>query len=893
MFSDSMPLEEYQKKRRFDKTPEPTGGTPDNERLHFVIQKHQATHLHYDFRLELKGVLKSWAVPKGPSMNPDDHRLAQAVEDHPYDYKDFEGIIPKGQYGGGTVIIWDEGTYEPAEKFSTKKEKEHWLMSNYYKGAVRIRLAGSKLKGEFELVKKRERGENSWVLSKIADRHALKTDVLKKDRSVVSGMTLEEMADNPEARQWQSNRSAPPKVDIDKAIRKGVKSAMPLKVEPTLSTLIEKPFNDDDWLYEVKFDGYRIITFVKKGKKPKLQSRGLLDFTSKYPLVEHELTKLSYDVVLDGEVVALDEDGLPDFEALQSYNGRDPIAYYVFDLLWINGYDLTGLPLTERRAILEAILPKNDVILYSRDFPDGVALFELIRGRGMEGIVIKRKDSRYQAGRRTQAWLKVRTTLVEDFVVGGWTESDSNRAFRSLIFGTYRDGKLTYVGHAGGGFKENEMAGILERLKPLEVKICPFEGTVDTSTAPHWVKPELVVRIKYATKTRAGNIRKPATFLGFVDDKKAGELIREAVITPEEAEPAAEEREAVEDRGAEVKKEKKAPKVKKRGVKAAEAVETAEDSNWPDIEKLEVASEGQLPIEGHDVRVTNLEKVLWSDHNINKAALLNYYISVSPYLLPYLKDRPLSLHLKPYSPTAPGLYIKDMEGREPAFAEVFPTPRKVKKKGKRNMIDYLVCQNLATLVYIVNLGAIDLNPWNSRTIAAGEPDFIVIDLDPSDDDFSKVIETAKAAREVFDKYRLTSFIKTSGKTGMHLLLPCRGVDHSGARAIAENLAKEIHALLPAITTTEMSIAKRGSKLYIDPNQNDFSDTIASAYSVRPFHIPAVSTPLEWKEVNAKLDPGSFMIGTVLKRIAKKGDLWNGMFDESLCIRNTGILREFL
>jgi len=866
-----MPLDKYKEKRAFEKTPEPTGGESNSDKLLFVVQKHAASHLHYDFRLELKGVLKSWAVPKGPSMNPAEHRLAQAVEDHPYDYKDFEGTIPKGQYGGGTVIIWDEGTYEPSEKIKGKKEQEHWIASHYYKNALKIKLNGKKLKGEFTLVRTFERGENSWLLSKVEDKHASTKDIREKDKSVVSSLTIEDMAANAEANVWQSNRKEQAAKKEITSKTPGKKAVHPQKVEPMLATLVREPFTNEDWLFEVKFDGYRIISHKDNGKV-KLLSRKL-DYTKNFKAVVEELSKLDHDFVMDGEVVVLDENGHPNFDALQKYKEGMHLAYYVFDLLWLEGEDLTRLPLMERRERLLSILEENDIIRYSRDFEDGVALFEAIKAQGLEGIMCKRKSSTYQAGKRSADWLKLPTKKVQDFVVGGWTESESGKAFRSLIFGNYRVGKFQYVGHVGGGFKETQRKEILADLRKLETTECPFVGKVETETKVHWLKPERVVIVEFATWTESGSIRKPATFKGFRSDKDP------QTVTPEEPLSGKQEEEVVAE-------EKTASKQQKE-----KETETAEDSNWPEIEAEEIKSEGLFPIDGYKVKLYNIEKQVWK--GIAKAKLIQYYHSVAPYILPYLRDRPLSLHIKNLGASAPGFYIKDMEGRQPEFGDIYSMQRKHKKKGKRNVIDYLVCNNEATLLYLINLGCVDLNPWNSRTASPENPDYVVIDLDPTEDDFKKVIETAKAAKEIFDKYKLKSFIKTSGKTGMHLVLPCSGFSYPQARIIAEKIGEEIQQFVPEISTTEITISKRATKLFIDPSQNDIADTIASAYSVRPFKHPQVSTPLEWKEVNDKLDPKAFTIDTIGKRLEKKGDLWEGLTDEKVRAANNKKLQQFL
>jgi bifunctional non-homologous end joining protein LigD len=540
-----MSLVKYKEKRSFDKTPEPTGGQPKDSELHFVVQKHHASHLHYDFRLEMEGVLKSWAVPKGPSMNPADKRLAMMVEDHPWDYRNFEGIIPSG-YGAGTVIVWDEGTYEPVEKKKTKKENEKSLMHHLYQGTISFVLKGKKLKGEFALVKTQGHGENAWLLIKKDDGYASTEEISKKDKSVISHKTLEQVKAHP-AKEWKSNReqksTTVPEIavsesqknenaDIDNLIKKGEKSTFLSGVSPMLCSLIKQPFQDPDYLYEVKFDGYRIIAFVKK-RKVTLSSRSGLDYTHKYTAVANELKKLNFDIILDGEIVALNKEGHPDFDALQKNTGEYPLAFYLFDIPWCKGYDLMNLSLVERKEILSQTIPFNEVLKYSDHFDDGLMLYELIKDQHLEGIVAKKRESKYQPGKRNKDWLKLPAERRQEFVIGGWTESESGTPFAALIFGYYEKGKLMYQGHAGGGYTDKQKKEIFKKIKKLEIKEKPFANKVETSRKVHWMKPELVANIKFATYTKSGNIRKPAIFLGFRDDKKPEKVVEEKIVKPD------------------------------------------------------------------------------------------------------------------------------------------------------------------------------------------------------------------------------------------------------------------------------------------------------------------------------------------------------------------------
>jgi bifunctional non-homologous end joining protein LigD len=875
-------LGQYKAKRNFKKTAEPAGGNPGSDKLVFVVQKHHASHLHYDFRLEVKGVLKSWAVPRGPSMDPEERRLAMPVEDHPYDYKDFEGIIPKGQYGGGTVIVWDEGWYEPAvdEKLKDKAAKEHWMMSNYYKNALKITLHGHKLKGDFILIKFQEdKYEGGWRLIKADDQYATKDDILEKDRSVKSKLTIGQMTEKQGADIWNSNREPSvagtkiqdeAKPDIGELKKQGIKKAMPESVMPMLCTLTKEVVADENYLYEVKWDGYRIISYIE-GKKVRMDSRSALDYTHKYPPIAKALKELGHDAVLDGEVVVFNEEGKPDFDALQTYNGRHtPINYCVFDILWLDSYNLQNLPLTDRKAILEELTKDNDVLRFSASFEDGEALYRQALDLDLEGIVAKRKDSTYIPGARDNNWLKTPTRKRQEFVIGGWAESNKSRPFRSLLFGAYnKRGEFEWIGRSDSGYKEKDMPGILSQLQKLETGQSPFINEVlDTKGAKiHWVKRELVANFEFATWTKTGRIRKPATFLGFRKDKKAEQVVREVPLTDEQE--------------AEIINEPEDTQLKQK------ETATDTDSNWPKVESKKIHSERRFEFAGRTVTMNNIEQELW--RGVTKARLITYYHQICPYILPYLEDRPISLHIKQDGANAPGFYIKDMEGRQPDYLDIFSDQRRHKKKGKRDRIDYAVCNNEAALLYLINLGNIDLNPWSSSTKNPQEPDFISIDLDPSDGDFGKAVKTAQSAKKLFDRYKLQSLVKTSGKTGIHIFLPCQGFTYPQARTLSEKLGQEIADLVPDIATTEVSISHRGEKLFVDPSQNDYADTLACVYSVRPHKHPTVSTPLEWKEVKDKLDPGKFTMDNLPERLEKKGDLFENLRNETWRKANSNIL----
>ncbi len=585
--------------------------------------------------------------------------------------------------------------------------------------------------------------------------------------------------------------------------QEGKKRPFPSRIEPMLCTLEETISNNPVYLYEIKWDGYRILSF-KNRSRVTLHSRKSLDYSSKYPPVAEAIKHLRHSCVLDSEVVVLNSKGLPDFDALQIYNGNDPIAYYVFDILWLDAYDLMRLPLIERRKILAKVIAPDDVLRISEEFEDADALFKQIKKLGLEGVVAKRKDSTYKPGKRGPDWLKYKTEIRQDYVIGGWTESESGRPFAALMFGYYNQGKLYYLGHSGGGFKEKEIPVIKKKLEKLETKKKPFVNEAEAYTKIHWVKPLLVADFKFDTFTKSGKVRKSAIFLGFRNDKDPKEVQYEPPVV--------------------------AHTIKREKFHLASPAK----SNWKKIE-LDSENSWTATIDGHEVTFNGVDREIWRGYT--KAELIQYYHTVAKYMMPHLKDRPQSLHIKPINAYAEGFYIKDIEGKQPDWAEIFSVKRKHKEQGKRDIIDYLVCQNEASLLYLVNLGCIDINPWTSRVQSPEQPDYIAIDLDPTEKDdnvnFKKVIEVAMATKEYCDLKKLKAFCKTSGKTGIHFYIPCGGFNFKEARYLAEQICGDVHKTTKAISTTEVSIAKRGDKVYLDPNQNDYADTLAAPYSARP------------------------------------------------------------
>src|SRR5581483_11841446 len=513
-----MSLAKYKQKRKFNETPEPTGKVhKGGKKLQFVIQKHHATQLHYDLRLEMDGVMKSWAVPKGPSLDPATKRLAMMVEDHPIEYNKFEGVIPEGNYGAGKVIIWDRGWYE------NDQQEPSWPASpqeGLKKGEVKFILHGEKLHGSFALIKTKAMGENAWLLIKHRDKYASDKDItVEAPNSVVSGKDVEEIGESS---------SDEPEPDVSDA----PKAKMPSDVRPMLAMLAKEPFDDKDWLYEIKWDGYRAL-LGKDGKKVQLYSRTGQDFSKKYSEVFEAANQIKGDYLIDGEIVAVDDKGKAHFEWLQNWARRPEgsLVYYVFDILWFNGRDLTELPLRDRKVVLQKLIPKSGPIKYSDHILEkGKEFYKLAEKQGLEGIMGKRADSRYQIGRRSRDWLKFKTHMRQEAVIGGFTEPRGSRKYiGALVLGVYDGNDLVYVGHTGGGIPPSQIKQLRELLEKDEIKQSPFINKFKPNAPVHWSKPKLVCEVSFAEWTNDGHMRQPI-FVGLREDKKPKAVHREKSI---------------------------------------------------------------------------------------------------------------------------------------------------------------------------------------------------------------------------------------------------------------------------------------------------------------------------------------------------------------------------
>lgn len=888
-----MTLAKYKAKRSFEETPEPEGGNPAKSDLKFVIQKHDASHLHYDFRLEMKGVLKSWAVPKGPSTDPSVKRLAMMVEDHPYDYRTFEGIIPKGQYGGGTVIVWDEGNYLPVgiEKGADKSAAEKILLKQLREGNLKFVLNGKKLKGEYHLVKTKGLAENGWLLMKAKDRYASVTDITKKEKSVISGKTIPQMEKSPDkvygsnkvkkkaaeekAKPVKKNVSPKPEAvkkasaDVQQILKKATRQAQPAKLSPMLATLTDEPFDANGWIYEIKWDGYRAVAFMKKNKV-ELLSRNNKSFNEKFYPIHDALAKMKMNAVLDGEIVAVDEKGPANFGMLQNWRSEADgiLQYYVFDLLWYEGKSLVHLPLKDRRAVLKAVLHETDNILISKEYEtSGIEFFKAAEKLGLEGIMAKKKDSVYIPGSRSDEWLKIKTSLRHEVVIGGFTKNDdSPKLFSSLLVGLYEKGKFIYTGKIGTGFNDKTQREMMKQFRPLIISSSPFDTVPDVNKPsrfrpdpPHakatWLKPQLVCEVSYREVTSDGVMRHPS-FEGMRTDKNAKSVKKETAV----------------------KKDTLTGKKKATAGKANRLIAAPKKTGRKTL--LNPTEDTQVKkISGHELKFTHVNKIFWPKEKLTKGDMINYYYQMAPYILPYLKDRPQSLNRFPNGITGMSFYQKDVTGKVPGWVAKYPYVTQGEHKN------FMLCNDEATLLYMASLGAIEMNPWSSTVKKPDHPDWCVIDLDPDKNHFDKVIETARVTKEILDAAGADCYCKTSGSTGIHIYIPLgKKYDYETSKEFGRLIAHLVNERLPSFTSIERATKDRRGKLYIDFLQNRPQATLAAAYSLRPKPGATVSMPLHWDEIKKGMKMTDFNIHNAYERVNAMGDIFKPVLGKGISMR---------
>jgi len=808
-------LKKYSEKRHFDRTPEPAPSEVPaaSGPRQYCVQRHHATHLHYDLRLEAGGALKSWAVPKGPTLDPGEKRLAMMVEDHPIEYGSFEGVIPKGNYGAGSVMLWDRGTYELLGDASAEEQLA--------RGDFKFRLHGEKITGEFALVRMKRGKGNEWLLLKKKDA-AAQPGWNTEDHavSVLTGRTQEEIAQGLEKTPKQA----------------GKKEASLPDIGPPMLAEIGKgePPSDPKWIYEVKWDGVRALCYIQNGQVRMVSRNGNM-IDRQYP----ELSILPHHIqaktaIVDGEIAALNERGVPSFELLQRrinvadassaalLSRHHPVVFYAFDLLYLDGRDLRGLSLIERKRMLKEVLQPNDVVRYSEHFSDGKALFEAAKQQGVEGIIGKKASSFYES-RRTGEWVKYKVHSSDSFILCGFTEGERDH-FGALVLGTHDRGKLKWAGNVGTGFDRKTMKAIYEKLAPLVIDKCPLQPDKNLPKKDvTWVRPELVCEVKFANWTEDGRLRAPV-WMGFRPDLDPAEVVRQNGAAD--------------------------PPVKRT---------TLLDPSL---------AEANLTIDGHRLKFTNLNKVFYPKDGYRKRDLLNYYDAVAPLIIPHLNDRPLSLKRYPNGIDEPFFFQKEVAASFPKWL----------RTGMADGIRSVIGDNRATLLFLVNLGCIDHNPWMSRMGSLEHPDYLLIDLDPQECSYEKIVEAALVVRKKLDGAELESFPKTTGGDGMHIFVPLvPRYTYDQVRSLAEVVARMVAHERPDLFTTPRTVAKREKgKVYFDWMQIGQGKTISAPYAVRAYPGAPVATPLAWHEVTPRLHPGQFNIGNAPARFDRVGDLFEGV-----------------
>jgi bifunctional non-homologous end joining protein LigD len=873
-------LSEYSSKRTFTATPEPAAALPEARSgpLLFVIQQHSATRLHYDFRLECDGVLKSWAVPKGPSLDPADKRLAVPTEDHPFEYASFEGVIPPGQYGAGEVIVWDCGVYSPDEEEPWVEDRaaaERQVREGLEKGKLSVMLRGEKVKGSYALVRT-SRGKD-WLLIKHKDRFASKEDVTARNRSVLSAIAVDEMKAMPVQR-----------IAAAQLVPTGKRAAVPQTLQPMQAELADAPFNKPDWMWEPKLDGYRILAFLDHGKVA-LRSRRGLELAATFPGVSAAIAQQGVgSMVVDGELVAFDAAGKPSFNALQNRfqlkTEREiaaaeksvPVVFYAFDLPHFAGVDLRQMPYVDRRRYLAQCLLPSAAIQLVHAAEDGVALYSAALASGFEGVIGKRRQSKYESGKRSASWLKVKSTRSAEFVVGGYTKGEGARApLGALLIGYWEGRKLRYASHVGSGFDERALAQVRARLEPLRRKTCPFAAPPGVNAPATWVEPQTVVEVKFQGWTEDGSLRAPV-FLRLRDDIDVKSIRR--TDTPR--------------------------------VEAKTAAGSEIDAVLEQLEKCK--ANGAIALGAHTLKLSNLDRVYWpadpalKQPALTKRDLLRYLAQVSSFMLPHLADRPLTMIRMPDGIQGQRFYQKHWSQERPAFAETIT----LFSEHKDESHEYLLCNNLPTLLWLAQSGTLEFHVWHSRARPAADspitgtdysssvealegsilnyPDYVVFDIDPyiysgkeapGDEPelntvaFEKGKEVAFRLRELLNSMSLEPIVKTSGKTGLHVFLPIRRtIDFDAAREVSERVGRHLMRLHPRDITLEWSVPKRTGKIFMDYNMNVRGKTLNVAYSPRGAAGAPVSMPLTWDEL-ARAHPLDFRITNAMQFLAGPEDRW--------------------
>lgn len=822
-------LDKYKKKRDFSQTSEPEeGGARKTKKLRFVVQRHHASRLHYDFRLEMDGLLKSWAIPKGPSLNPKDKRLAVMVEDHPLSYRSFEGEIPKGNYGFGTVNIFDEGYYTPLEN----GESEKHLLEALEEGSLKIVLHGKKLKGEFALVKiKNAQEEQAWLLIKHRDKYAV-DGAYDTEEHVSKKVKDDGIAFRKEEKRGDAKSQNDKRKHHHEETKKTSSKADVLM--PMLAVLAEQLPDDGDWIFEQKLDGFRALAQIN-GKKIQLFSRNGINLNSKFPSVVDAFTDLERDMILDGEIVAEDLTGKSNFQLLQhgeplpaSYRLR----YHLFDMLMLDGNDLRDFPVLERKDLLKRFLKKlsSKKVVFVREWKGELAAaLAIAKKKKWEGIIAKEAESRYLSGKRSSLWRKIKLQQSQEAIIVGYTEPSGSRVgFGALVLAVQGDETLTYIGNVGSGFSDDQLSGLTRQLKKSITKHKPFDRATEVANEQKvmWVKPGLIAEVVFSEWTADGHLRHPV-FKSLRHDKKLEDI-------------------------------KKVVPIK------------------------DVLNERERKFGRKILQLSNQKKLYWPKDGITKGDLIDFYEQVSSFMLPYLNDKPISLNRYPNGIEEAGFFQKDIDRKgSPTWLKTV----ELTSESTGDTVNYLLCNDLPTLLWIANMGSIEINPWLATYRKKNNPVFAVLDIDPNGVDFKEVVAVANTAKEVLDHAEVKSYIKTSGSTGLHIYLHLGGqYNFDVARDFVQMLAELVHEQHLETTSLERSPTKRKNKIYLDYMQNKRAQTIVVPYSVRPKPLATVSTPLDWAEVNDDLSIQQFTMSTVLKRIHTLPDPWRTIFDEKVNLK---------
>jgi bifunctional non-homologous end joining protein LigD len=921
-----VPLEQYHRKRDFSITPEPPGDPDARGTGRFVVQRHRATRLHYDFRLEIDGVLASWAVPKGPTLDPKERRMAVHVEDHPIEYFDFEGVIPKGQYGAGDVVVWDWGTFEPeAETPDPAKAVAD--------GELKFVLHGAKLRGRFTIVRTSRRPGSApaaafedeseqWLLIKKRDEAAAPGwDAEDHPQSVKTGRTNDEVKANRDALWTSDMPAAQAEIDLTGA----VEAPVPDYVEPMAATLSNKPFRDDDWLFEIKWDGYRVEAVVRDGEVRLWTRRGNPAETYFGRLLAPPSWINAREAIVDGEIVALDEQGVPDFPLLQEKisqvrAGRPAggLVYQAFDLLYLDGRLLTNVPLEDRKRLLRSVLKESPRVRFASHVEtEGIAFHDAAEKLGVEGIIAKHRRSRYEPGRRTTTWLKIKIRPEQELVVGGWTPGEGNaKDLGAVAVGVYEDGKLRFSGKVGSGFNGRTRAELRERLEALATDRSPFDPPPERKgelRTVRWVRPELVIRAELGGWTRDGHVRQ-TSYKGLALDKDPMTVVRERPTPISDAEKAAEaevaeaEAKAAADRrevepasmeGQPMPKTSPSRKANPRRSASADSrgSVTSDSGGSPtagpdgrpwvatdeELAALDaIKGEGLWEVGGEQLKLTNLDKVLFpppegrDEPPITKRELIRYFARIGPAMLPHLADRPLNLHRYPNGAGAPGFWQKDIPSTAPRWLTIWHETG-FREREDREANDHLVADRVATLCWLGNQAAFEVHAWTSTRGDPWRPTFALIDIDPGPKTtWDETLVLARLYRTALAHLGVRAYPKTTGSRGIQAWIPIvRGrYTYEDTSAWVEKLSRAIGSTVPDLVSWNWSKAERGGKARLDYTQNASIKTLVAPYAVRPRPGAPVSMPIDWDDLDdPALRSDRWTIRNAVERVAERGDLF--------------------